>query len=479
MERYSPVEAWNVLKKSFRLAYERLGMVVLMSVIWYFATFTTVFISGPTIWAIPIFAVVAAPLHMAIMYCGNLAAHREDAGLKELWQGYKKFWTRAALLGAIHSAVILILWIDIQVLLGTDSSLMRFLSGVWVYLSIFVGLLFMYAYPIIVEQDTTVWKSIRRAVILILDNPAYTFAVGLLAAVFFAAGVLPTIGILAGNKTAGYFMIIGLSLYAGFASIYRNLATVRALQRYDAARMSGREKLARELEVEKMAQLANVNGHSSSDGQVAITWFGHACFMIQTGAGLRILTDPFDERVGYELPAVEADVVTVSHDHFDHNCVKVVKGLPKVLTGEVDETIGTARIRGIKTFHDTKSGALRGLNTVFVIETDGISICHAGDLGHIPSADTMDKIGDVDVLLVPVGGTYTLDGDGALEFVRKLSPKIVVPMHYQTPALKMELDGPEFFLSQISHVEQAPGRTYVISASELPRELTAVLVNYE
>jgi hypothetical protein len=88
MERYSPVEAWNVLKKSFRLAYERLGMVVLMSVIWYFATFTTVFISGPTIWAIPIFAVVAAPLHMAIMYCGNLAAHREDAGLKELWQGY-------------------------------------------------------------------------------------------------------------------------------------------------------------------------------------------------------------------------------------------------------------------------------------------------------------------------------------------------------------------------------------------------------
>ena len=479
MERYSPAEAWNVLRRSLVRAYERLGMVVLMSVIWYFVTFATLFVAGPTIWSIPMFAAIAAPIHMAIIYCGNLAAHREDAGVKELWEGYKKFWLRAAVLGAMHSAVVLILWIDIQVLLATENTWMRFLSGVWVYLSIFVGLLFMYAYPIVVEQDTTVWKSIRRAAILILDNPAYTLVVGLFAAVFFALGVLPTIGILVGNKTAGYFMIIGLSLYAGFVSIFRNLAAVRALQRYDAARMSEREKLELELEVERMEKLRRANRQASSDGQIAITWLGHACFMIETGTGLRILTDPFDESVGYELPAVEADVVTVSHDHSDHSNVKVVKGLPKILVGQVDEVIGDARIRGISTFHDTKSGALRGSNTVFVIEADGISLCHAGDLGHIPSAETMNEIGHVDVLLVPVGGRYTLDGAGALEFVRKLSPRIVIPMHYKTPVLKFDLDGSESFLSQISHVERAPGRVYTIDASELPRELTAVLVSYE
>lgn len=479
MERYSPAEAWNVLKRSFVLTYERLGMVVLTSVLWYFVTFATVFVAGPTIWSIPLFAVVAAPLHMAIMYCGNLAVHREDARFKDLWEGYKRFWVRAALLGAIHSAVILILRIDIYVLLASDSNVMKFLSGVWVYLSIFVGLLFMYAYPIVVEQDTTVRKSIRRAVILILDNPAYTFTIGFFAAIFFALGVLPTIGIFTGNKTAGYFVIIGLSVYAGFASIFRNLATVRALQRYDAARMSGREKLQQELEVEKMERLRHANEPASSDGQLTIAWYGHSCFMITTGNGLRILTDPFDETVGYELPAVEADVITVSHEHFDHNNVKIVKGLPKVLVGQVDEVIDDTRFRGISTFHDTKSGALRGSNTVFVIETDDIRICHAGDLGHIPSDSTIREIGHIDVLLVPVGGTYTLDGAGAFEFVRKLSPKIVVPMHYQTAAIKMALEGPELFLSQFTHVERAPGRSYTIDASELPRELTVVLVNYE
>jgi L-ascorbate metabolism protein UlaG (beta-lactamase superfamily) len=263
-------------------------------------------------------------------------------------------------------------------------------------------------------------------------------------------------------------------VYAGFNAVFRNLAVVRLLQRYDAARESDRERLQKQLEVEKMKE-----SNSSATGKVEIRWLGHACFLITAGDGTRILTDPFDDTVGYDLPTVPADIVTVSHAHFDHSNVGVVQGSPEVMNSPGDRWFGGVRIRGVQTCHDTKGGALRGNNIVFIIETDDIAICHAGDLGHVPSDETAKSIGRVDVLLIPVGGTYTLDAKGAHEAVRKLDPRIVIPMHYKTPDLKMtELDSAERFLAGLSRVERTPGSSYTVQASSLPRELTAVVLGY-
>jgi L-ascorbate metabolism protein UlaG (beta-lactamase superfamily)/uncharacterized membrane protein YesL len=473
-ERYSPAQALAVLGRSATIAYERMGMVVITSIAWYFATLASATAAGITIWALPLAAVLVAPLSVAITYFGNLAVHREDAGFRELWRGYTKFWVRAVVLGAVNLAVVIILWIDIRAIMTAQATWMRMLAGAWIYLGLFAGLLFMYAYPVMVEQDTTPWKAIRRAVILILDNPAYTLTIGLLDVVLLALGVLPTVLLLSGSKAAGYMQIIGVAAYAGFNAVFRNLAAVRLLQRYDAARESDRERLQKQLEVEKMTE-----GIPSTTGKVEIRWLGHACFLITAGDGTRILTDPFDDTVGYDLPTVPADIVTVSHAHFDHNNVGVVQGSPEVVDSPGDRSFGGVRIRGVHTCHDTKGGALRGRNIVFIIETDNVAICHAGDLGHVPSDETVKNIGRVDVLLIPVGGTYTLDARGAEEAVRKLGPKIVIPMHYKTRDLKLtELDSAERFLAGLSRVERATGSSYTVQASSLPRDLTAVVLGY-
>jgi len=474
-ERYSPAQALTVLGKSAATAYERMGMVVITSIAWYFATLASVTAAGVTMWALPLAVVLVAPLSVAITYFGNLAVHREDAGLRELWRGYTKFWVRAVVLGAANLAVVIILWIDIRAIMTAQATWMRMLAGVWIYLGLFAGLLFMYAYPVMVEQDTTPWKAIRRAVILILDNPASTLTIGLLEAILLAVGVLPTVLLLSGSRAAGYLQIVGVAAYAGFSAVFRNLAVVRLLQRYDAARESDRERLQKQLEVEKMTE-----GIPSITGKpVEIRWLGHACFLITAGDGTRILTDPFDDTLGYDLPTVPADIVTVSHAHFDHNNVGAVQGSPDVVDSPGDRSFGGVRIRGVQTCHDTKGGALRGRNIVFVIETDDITICHAGDLGHVPSDETAKSIGRVDVLLIPVGGTYTLDAKGAQEAARKLDPRIVIPMHYKTPDLKMpELDSAERFLAGLLRVERTPGSSYTVQASSLPRDLTAVVMGY-
>jgi L-ascorbate metabolism protein UlaG (beta-lactamase superfamily) len=189
--------------------------------------------------------------------------------------------------------------------------------------------------------------------------------------------------------------------------------------------------------------------------------------------------DPFDETVGYRLPAVRADVVTVSHEHFDHGNVGVVQGSPQVLKGVGEHSIRGARFRGIQTYHDEQRGAKRGTNTVFVIEMKGITFCHLGDLGHIPSDDAIDSWGRVDVMMAPVGGVYTIDAAGALMLVRRVKPRVVIPMHYKTPSLKFPLAGPEEFLRGIAQVQRPAGREYIVSADRLPAETTAVVLRYQ
>lgn len=134
-----------------------------------------------------------------------------------------------------------------------------------------------------------------------------------------------------------------------------------------------------------------------------IIWLGHASFLIETGA-TRIITDPFDETTGYRIPSISADLVTVSHDHYDHNAVDWVLGEPRVVSSPGETRFQEVDILGIPSFHDQEKGRLRGRNTIFVIKAEGLTVCHLGDLGHLLEPDQLEAIGRVDVLLIPVGG---------------------------------------------------------------------------
>jgi len=179
-----------------------------------------------------------------------------------------------------------------------------------------------------------------------------------------------------------------------------------------------------------------------------IRWFGHACFLLTSSEGVRVLTDPFDDQVGYELPAVEADIVTTSHDHFDHNYTQIVKGTFLHVNKPGETQKDGIRIFGVMTYHDKDQGSKRGENVVYTFDIDGLRICHFGDIGHVPSAQQIAEIGDIDVALLPVGGIFTVDATEAYEIVKLLKPKVTIPMHYKTPYLKFGLDDVNSFLSK-------------------------------
>lgn len=193
---------------------------------------------------------------------------------------------------------------------------------------------------------------------------------------------------------------------------------------------------------------------------VTITYFGHSAFRIR-GKKTSILTDPYGKDVfGRLFPKVEADVVTVSHEHADHNAVDRVDGDPFIVNQPGEYEIKGAFILGIASFHDAVEGAKRGQNTICSIEIDGVRICHLGDLGHRLSDKQQEEINGVDVLMVPVGGVYTLDAKKAAEVVAQVEPNIVLPMHYQLPDLKIKLGSLSKFLEEMG--EKSPQKMAVL-----------------
>jgi L-ascorbate metabolism protein UlaG (beta-lactamase superfamily) len=172
-----------------------------------------------------------------------------------------------------------------------------------------------------------------------------------------------------------------------------------------------------------------------------ISYLGHSSFKIKTRTA-NIITDPFDpQMVGLKYSGIEGDIVTVSHDHKDHNQVEKVSGAKKIVAGPGEYEIMGVSIFGYPSFHDDESGGKRGKNTIYVIEADGLRICHLGDLGHILSEDVVNEIGDVDVLMIPVGGEYTIGPKEAAKIVAEIEPFFVIPMHYGTPGLAAETFG--------------------------------------
>ena len=176
-------------------------------------------------------------------------------------------------------------------------------------------------------------------------------------------------------------------------------------------------------------------------------WLGHSTFYVENEAGNRLLTDPVDEGSGYAFAPVHADVVTVSHGHHDHCALDRVTGERIVKQTCAQETLAGFAIRGFFSYHDEARGHLRGTNTIFVIEADGQRFVHCGDLGHMPDDDTIEALKGCDVLFVPVGGVYTIDGRTAWELTKRIAPKTVVPMHFLTPVLTFKLDPVDNFLS--------------------------------
>jgi L-ascorbate metabolism protein UlaG (beta-lactamase superfamily) len=207
-----------------------------------------------------------------------------------------------------------------------------------------------------------------------------------------------------------------------------------------------------------------------------IKWLGHSCFKITNSKGIRILTDPFDDNVGYKIPSVEADVVTTSHSHYDHNFVDCVKGNFEVVNKVGNFYVKDIPISGVHTFHDNENGIKRGDNTVYVFEMDGMRICHLGDLGHILTEDQVNMIGKVDCVFIPVGGNYTIDANEALEVLDQLNPKVVIPMHYKTPVIKSDLAKVDNFIDIIGTVENIGSQVLEFTSDKLPQEGRKVYV---
>lgn len=204
-----------------------------------------------------------------------------------------------------------------------------------------------------------------------------------------------------------------------------------------------------------------------------LKWFGHASFLITAPDGTRILTDPYNAEVGYRVPLGEADYVTVSHEHHDHNSLQDVPGTHVVLRGAGRHQAGPVAVTGVESCHDDHGGSKRGKNTLFVFAVPDagelIKVAHLGDLGHQLDAAQLAALGPVDVLLIPTGGTYTLDPAGAAQQVAAIKPRMVVPMHYRTPALAMPLKLVDDFLGEMigSSVERHVGCQVEVSAAGL------------
>jgi L-ascorbate metabolism protein UlaG (beta-lactamase superfamily) len=166
-----------------------------------------------------------------------------------------------------------------------------------------------------------------------------------------------------------------------------------------------------------------------------ITYLGHSSFKIKTKTAT-VITDPFDSQmVGFKYSAAEAEIVTVSHSHHDHNAIDKVIGVKKVFEGPGEYEVMGVSIIGYSSFHDTREGAERGKNTIFVFEAEGLRLAHLGDLGHMLSDDLVNEIGSIDVLMIPVGGKFTIGPKEAAEIVGKIDPYFIIPMHYAVPEL--------------------------------------------
>ena len=208
-----------------------------------------------------------------------------------------------------------------------------------------------------------------------------------------------------------------------------------------------------------------------------ITWLGHSCFRLK-GKTATLLTDPYAESVGYTLGRLAADIVTVSCDAPDHNNWQAVQDVRKVIRGPGEYEIANVTLLGAWTLAVVEKERPRLKNTAYVIDMDGLRLCHLGDIAQVPAGEQVAALGKPHILFVPVGGNETLDGKLAAECVRLLEPNIVIPMHYKTPAVKGTLETVEKFLKEMGVKDRLPQPRLSVTPSNLPGEMQVVVLDY-
>jgi len=212
-----------------------------------------------------------------------------------------------------------------------------------------------------------------------------------------------------------------------------------------------------------------------------ISWAGQSCFQISVSNSrdhsADIVIDPFDEETGLKVPNFSADILLVTHDHHDHNNVKAIKGTPFLIDGPGEYEVKEVFIKGIPSFHDDKEGKEKGTNTIYTIEAEGMRFCHLGDLGQKQLTDEqLEKIDSVDVLMIPVGGEYTIDSAQAQKIIAEIEPKIIIPMHYGLPKLKTKMDDVSKFLKTMGKNSVVPQDKLTVKASALPKDGMEIVV---
>lgn len=214
-----------------------------------------------------------------------------------------------------------------------------------------------------------------------------------------------------------------------------------------------------------------------------VRWLGHAAFLIQSESGKCVITDPYESggfggAVGYGPIKEKADVVVISHGHTDHSYVGDIQGSPTVIEGPGTHNAAGIEFNGLACFHDDSRGKERGKNTMFAFDVDGIRVCHVGDLGHQPSDQQLAALGPVDVLLVPVGGFFTLGAPEASRLMETLSPKVVIPMHYRTDKCTFPIAGVDDFLRGKKRVRRSGSPEVELTRESLPAETEIIVLEH-
>ncbi len=213
-----------------------------------------------------------------------------------------------------------------------------------------------------------------------------------------------------------------------------------------------------------------------------IQYYGHSCFKITTkpagrGQGdINVFLDPFEKSIGLRPPQGQADLVLVSHDHRDHNNVEALKGNPAIIDIPGEYSVKGINIVGIGTYHDNQNGQERGLNTIFMLDSEDIKICHAGDLGGDLTEKQLEELDGVDILMIPVGGKYTIDYKKAIEIIRKIEPKLIIPMHYKVVGSTVDIDDEKKFCNEIGNCSNIKTSKLNIKKKDLEEKNMEVMV---
>lgn len=214
-----------------------------------------------------------------------------------------------------------------------------------------------------------------------------------------------------------------------------------------------------------------------------IKWYGHAAFLITSDQGVKIITDPYEsgaygDQLSYGQIKDRADIVLTSHDHADHNDTKSLPGSPEIVKGSGSKTVKGISIKGISTYHDTSKGSERGANTIFTFSVDEMKICHLGDLGHILSEKELAEIGTVDILLIPVGGYYTIDPTEATRVAEQIKPKVLIPMHFKTKKCGFPIAPVEDFLKGKPNPKRLKNSEVAFEKTTLPQQTEIVVLEH-